>query len=157
MQFQVLLWLNILPESINALHLITLHKKARLVYCKDLYWICNVPVTKNKSYYGFPMFIASNETCLWWHLIFSVLLPFVAYSAHFFSSRSIMKLFCLSLSETEVLLFPEKNGVWGAKILRVFSSVFTIQIWILRYHFLLLSVFFSLSCSPCCVILVLPQ
>lgn len=114
--------------------------KVRLVYCKDLYCFCNVPVTKNKC---IPMVVASNEACLWWHLIFSILLPIIEFSAHFFPSRSSMKLFWLSLTETEVLLFPENKGVWGASLTTFFLCIHhsTLDSKIPLFLFLILSPF----------------
>lgn len=82
------------------------------------------------------------------------MLLFIAFSAHFLPSRSSMKLFCLSLTETEVLLFPEENGVWRAKILRFFFLCFhhsnldsKIPLFIILSPFLF--VLFTLLCNSC--------
>lgn len=87
------------------------------------------------------------------NLIFSILLLFVAFSARFFPSRSSMKLFCLGLSETEVFLFPDMKGVWGAKILWVFLLCFhhsSLDFKILFSAFrLFLFVLFTLLCNSC--------
>lgn len=67
------------------------------------------------------MVIASNETYLCRHLIFSVLPPIIASSSHFFPSRSGMKSFQLSVTETRS--FQKRSGCGEQRTWNCFSSV----------------------------------